>query len=82
MVEVGGDARIVDRAGLAEGHRHDRVGRLHEEERRLAAGEAHLLGMLDIVAGQADDLADGKFLICCGDAGDFHGVVLLITHDK
>ena len=60
VVQAGGQRRVVDLAGLAGGHRHQRVGRLHEEERRLAAGEAHLLGMLGIVAAHAVDAVHGE----------------------
>src|SRR5690606_2578337 len=40
--------------------RDDGVSRLEEEERRLAAGEAHLLGVFLVVAAHAVDAVDGK----------------------
>ena len=55
VVQVLGQARVRHPAGLALGDRQHRVGRLHEEERRLAAGEAHLLRVLDVVAADAVD---------------------------
>ena len=59
-------------AGLAFRHRQHGVGRLHEEERRLAAGEAHLLGVLDVVAADAVDAMDrecGTSFSCDGNGG-------------
>jgi hypothetical protein len=41
---------------------HGRVRRLHEEERRLAAGKAHFLGVILIVAAHAVDAVNGKAL--------------------
>ena len=49
-------------AGLARVHGQHGVGGLHEEERWLAAGEAHFLGMLGIVAAHAVDAVHGKAL--------------------
>ena len=40
--------------------RHHGVCRLDEEERRLATGEAHLAGVLGIVAADAIDAVDGE----------------------
>ena len=60
VMQVRGQARVVDQAGLAFGHRHHGVGRFHEEERRLAAGEAHLPGVLLVVAADAVDAVHRK----------------------
>ena len=62
VVQVLGQGRIRHPADLALGDRQHRIGRLHEEERRLAAGEAHLLRMLDVVAADAVDAVDRKGL--------------------
>ena len=58
MVQVGGERGVGHLAGLARVHGQHGVGGLHEEERRLAAGEAHFLGVLGIVAAHAQDAPD------------------------
>jgi hypothetical protein len=50
--------RVGDRTGFACVHHHHGVGRLQEEERRLAASEAHLLGVLFVVAAHAINAVD------------------------
>jgi hypothetical protein len=67
VVVVGGLARI--RHGrIARGVDH-RIGRLHEEERRLAVGVlAHLTGMRRVVAAHAEDTVDREALVAAGDA--------------
>ncbi len=57
VVQVLRERRVVEGAGLALGHDDDVVGGLQEEERRLATGEAHLLGVLGVVAADAIDAA-------------------------
>ena len=74
VVQVLGQGRIRHAADLALGDRQHRVGRLHEEERRLAAGEAHLLRVLDVVAADAVDAVDREGLAArAGDGNDAAG---------
>ena len=49
------------------------VGRLHEEERRLAAGVAHLLRVFGIVAADAVDAVHGEFAAAGAGHGDGGG---------
>ena len=55
VVQVGREAGVGQQAGFAGIDHHDGVGRFHEKERRLAAGEAHFLGVLFVVAAHAVD---------------------------
>ena len=64
-----GEARVRHAADLALGDRQHRIGRLHEEERRLAAGEAHLLRVLDVVAADAVDAVDREGLAAAPATG-------------
>ena len=74
VVQVLGQGRVRHAADLALGDRQHRVGRLHEEERRLAAGEAHLLRVLDVVAADAVDAVDREGLAArAGDGNDAAG---------
>ena len=63
VMHVLGQRRIGHRAAV----RHDRVGRLGEEERRLAHVLPHLLDVLDIIAADAPQAADRKQLIGAGN---------------
>ncbi len=57
MVQVAGRRRV----GHVGAARHQCVGRLGEEERRLARGiAAHLADVVGVVAADAEDAADGK----------------------
>ena len=50
--------RRVGHVGVVQ---QQRIGRLHEEERRLAVGvAAHLAGMFGVVASDTKDAPDGK----------------------
>ncbi len=61
VLVVRGEGRIGDAPDRAGRHGHDRVGRLHEEERRLAFGvAAHLAGVVGVVAADAVDPAHGE----------------------
>src|SRR4029079_17959455 len=62
VVQVAREAGIGHGAGLAGVHHHGGVGGLDEEEGRLAAGEAHLLGVFLVVAAHAVDAVDGEAL--------------------
>src|SRR5262249_40437258 len=53
VMRVLGEAGVVDAARLTRRHGDDGIGGLEEEERRLAAGEAHFLGVFDVVAAHA-----------------------------
>ena len=63
VVHVLGQRRIGHRAAV----RHDGVGGLGEEERRLAHVLAHLLDVLDIIAADAPQAADRKIFVGAGD---------------
>src|SRR6218665_3910198 len=52
---------------------HDGIGGLHEEERRLAAAEAHFLGMLCIVAAHAVNAVHGKAVVAAHHGQADHG---------
>jgi hypothetical protein len=60
VVQVLRQAGIGHGAGLAGVDDHQRVGRLQEKEGGLAPGEAHLLGVLFIVAPDAVDAVHRK----------------------
>ena len=60
MVEVSGQAGVGQGARLARVDHHDGVSRFEKEERRLTAGESHLLGMLFIIAAHAVNTVHGK----------------------
>lgn len=62
VMQVLGQRGIGHLAGAAGFQRHGRVRRLHEEERWLAACEAHFLGVILIVAAHAVDAVNGKAL--------------------
>ena len=68
--------RGVAHLGRAAGfNRQGRVGGLEEEKGRFAAGEAHLLGMILIVAAHAVNAVDRKTLATAhnGEAGNSRG---------
>ncbi len=58
---------VSDGYGTVAAVRHDRVGGLGEEERRLALVLPHLLDVLEIVAADAPDAAHRKQLVAAGD---------------
>ena len=63
VMHVLGERRIGYRAAV----RDDRVGRLGEEERRLAHVLAHLLDVLDVIAADAPQAADRKEFVGAGN---------------
>ena len=73
VVQVLGLRRVGHGAGGAVGHVDDGVCRFHEEERRLAAGEAHLLGVFGVVAADTVDAAHGKLSATKNCHGGGHG---------
>jgi hypothetical protein len=60
VVQALADRRVVHLADRAFGHRQHRIGRLHEEERRLAPAVAHLDRVFDVVAAHAVDAMHRK----------------------
>ncbi|MNO93889.1 hypothetical protein D3C76_854960 [compost metagenome] len=68
VVVVSGFRRVGQLQGLAVGHRHHGIGRLAEEERRLAVGvEAHFTGMGGVVAAHAVHTAHREALVTAGN---------------
>src|SRR5579872_1680712 len=63
VMHVLGQRRVGHRSAI----RHDGIGRLGEEERRLAHVLSHLLDVFDIVAADAPQAADRKKLIGAGN---------------
>src|SRR5258705_10221560 len=67
MLKIVGSSRI----GHLGSGRHDRVRRLHEEERRLAIRvEAHLACVLRIVAANAVNAPNREYFVAAVDRND------------
>jgi hypothetical protein len=63
VMQVLGQRRVRQRRAVAR----QRVGRLGEEERRLALVLAHFLDVLQVIASDAPDPAHGKQLVAAGN---------------
>src|SRR5690606_18284292 len=91
VMQVGGLGRVRDGAGLADGHGHQRIGRLGKEERVFAAREAHFFGVLGVVAPDTVHAPHGQQRVTSSH-GQRHGrrrrknvvhvvmTTLLVTH--
>src|SRR5205085_5708201 len=83
VVQVLREAGIADGARLPLRDNHRRISGLEEEEGRFAAGEAHLLGVLHVIAADAVDAAHGEALGAADDGhGDLRRGVEDVAHDN
>ena len=69
MVQVFREGGVRKGDGSIAGGDQHRIGRLHEEEGRLAPGKTHFLGMVLVIASHAVDAVHRKGL---GAARDGH----------